>query len=289
MNILKLKALSEIVTCGSFTKAAEKMNYSQPALTRMINSLEEEMGVTLLARSSRGARLTETGQDIWGQIQEILSTYDQLEEVLNQNRRRQSKTITIGSYESASITWLPLAITKMKHYYPDVEIVVRAGLGQDIRSWAEEGSVDLTLVSKFMNLEDDWVELKKDPWLAIGPKNMKTKHDYYPIEDFEGSPFLIPSYGMDLDVMQIFLKNKVTPNFSRIAVDDPVVISLVSQGHGISMITELVLKAYVGETQVKALPVYPPIFRELGIGIRSMKNASPMVKQLIECLKEVAL
>lgn len=286
MDIKKLKALSQIVSSGSFCKAAMKLNYSQPGLTSMINRLEEELGLTLLVRSSKGVKLTESGKELMPFIQELLASHEKLEAALDRSREKKEAVIHVGAYASTALQWLPKAISYFQKDYPTVDVVVRTGLGQEILEWIENGSVDIALISKHFKAENEWISLKKDRFYAVVPKGMIAEKKSFGINDFEGHKFIMPSMGADLDVLQVLLDNKVTPNVSRIFVEDPTVISMVEQGLGISILSRLVLEAYAGDKSIEALPIEPEAYRELGISIKSTKNTTPELKKLIACIQK---
>lgn len=285
MDIKKFEALSAIVSFGSLCKAAAKLNYSQPGLTSMINRLEDELGLTLLVRSSKGVKLTERGAELMPVIQKLLASYEELEVALTHYREKRETVIYIGAYPSTAILWLPKAISYLKKEYPVLDVIVKTGLGQEILEWVEDGSVDIAVFSKHFKAENAWISLAKDRYCAVFPKGMRTEK-IFNIKDFEGQKFLMPSMHADLDVLQALLDNKVTPNISRVSVDDPTVISMVERGLGISMISELVLEAYAKDKSIQALPIKQESYRELGISIKSTKNITPELKKFISCIKK---
>lgn len=174
MDIKKLKALSQIVNSGSFCKAAQRLNYSQPGLTSMNNRLEEELGLTLLVRSSKGVKLTESGKELMPLIQELLTSNEKLEAALDRSREKKEAVIHVGAYASTALQWLPKAITCFQRDNPTVDVVVRTGLGQEILEWIENDSVDIALISKHFKADNEWISLKKDSFYAVVQKGTMT-------------------------------------------------------------------------------------------------------------------
>ena len=84
MESKKLEALLMAVDLGSFTKAAEVLGYTQSGLTHMMNSLEKEVGFTLLERGRSGVRLTEEGERIAPAVREFLQANARLDSVIEQ-------------------------------------------------------------------------------------------------------------------------------------------------------------------------------------------------------------
>ncbi|MBQ5738828.1 MAG: LysR family transcriptional regulator, partial [Oscillospiraceae bacterium] len=84
MESKKLKALLTAVELGSFTKAAEVLGYTQSGLTHMMNSLEKEVGFTLLERGRGGVSLTEDGERVAPAIRDFLQANSRLDSMIEQ-------------------------------------------------------------------------------------------------------------------------------------------------------------------------------------------------------------
>lgn len=85
----KLRALLTAVECGSFSKAAAQLGYTQSAMTHLVNKLEAEVGCTLLERDSQGIRLTDAGKQLLPYIQNVICACDTLlQEAAEQNDPR---------------------------------------------------------------------------------------------------------------------------------------------------------------------------------------------------------
>ena len=97
MNIAKYQAFLCAAELGSFTKAAEKLGYTQSGLTHMMNSLEEEIGFPLLRRGYFGVRLTPNGTQLLSKIQELVKINDELESMIDDLRQNGCEVLRIGA------------------------------------------------------------------------------------------------------------------------------------------------------------------------------------------------
>ena len=97
MESKKLEALLMAVDLGSFTKAAEVLGYTQSGLTHMMNSLEKEVGFTLLERGRSGVRLTEEGERIAPAVREFLQANARLDSVIEQVASSRTEIIRVSS------------------------------------------------------------------------------------------------------------------------------------------------------------------------------------------------
>ena len=287
MESKKLEALLMAVDLGSFTKAAEVLGYTQSGLTHMMNSLEKEVGFTLLERGRSGVRLTEEGERIAPAVREFLQANARLDSVIEQVASSRTEIIRVSAYASIAMHWLPGIIQRFREECPDVDVDIRMADHVDVPyELLAQGKMDAILVSPQDEGQYEWVHLADDPMFAVLPKDFDTQGmTAFPLADFEARDFIMPSQGFDKDIMRIFNRIGVKPHILPTWVDDPTVISMVSHGLGVSMMTELTVR---GRTDgVKLLPVEPASSRELGLAVRSLDAASDGLRHFIDCTKRV--
>ena len=287
MESKKLEALLMAVDLGSFTKAAEVLGYTQSGLTHMMNSLEKEVGFTLLERGRSGVRLTEEGERIAPAVREFLQANARLDSVIEQVASSRTEIIRVAAYASIAMHWLPGIIQRFREECPDVDVDIRMADHVDVPyELLAQGKMDAILVSPQDEGQYEWVHLADDPMFAVLPRDFDTQGmTAFPLAAFEARDFIMPSQGFDKDIMRIFNRIGVKPHILPTWVDDPTVISMVSHGLGVSMMTELTVR---GRTDgVKLLPVEPASSRELGLAVRSLDAASDGLRHFIDCTKRV--
>ena len=287
MESKKLEALLMAVDLGSFTKAAEVLGYTQSGLTHMMNSLEKEVGFTLLERGRNGVRLTEEGERIAPAVREFLQANARLDSVIEQVASSRTEIIRVSAYASIAMHWLPGIIQRFREECPDVDVDIRMADHVDVPyELLAQGKMDAILVSPQDEGQYEWVHLADDPMFAVLPNDFDTQGmTAFPLAAFEARDFIMPSQGFDKDIMRIFNRIGVKPHILPTWVDDPTVISMVSHGLGVSMMTELTVR---GRTDgVKLLPVEPASSRELGLAVRSLDAASDGLRHFIDCTKRV--
>ena len=287
MESKKLEALLMAVDLGSFTKAAEVLGYTQSGLTHMMNSLEKEVGFTLLERGRSGVRLTEEGERIAPAVREFLQANARLDSVIEQVASSRTEIIRVSAYASIAMHWLPGIIQRFREECPDVDVDIRMADHVDAPyELLAQGKMDAILVSPQDEGQYEWVHLADDPMFAVLPRDFDTQGmTAFPLAAFEARDFIMPSQGFDKDIMRIFNRIGVKPHILPTWVDDPTVISMVSHGLGVSMMTELTVR---GRTDgVKLLPVEPASSRELGLAVRSLDAASDGLRHFIDCTKRV--
>jgi molybdate transport repressor ModE-like protein len=279
----KLEVLKAVASLGSISRAAERMGYSQPGLTGMLNRLEDEIGFPLLERGSSGVVLTARGRELMPAIDRVLNSYSDFEKTVNEVRHNGEDVLRIASYTSISRNWLPVVLRFFSEKHPKAKLIVRDGSGGEIEKWVADGTVDIGLASSIFAGGLEFIHLFDDPYYAVLPPSVEVG-DTYDIRAFEGKDFLVPSYGMDLDILRTLQRHGVTPAFSLIAMEDQAVIKMVEQGLGVSMLSELVLKGTT--SNLSLAPLDPPSCRELGIVVKSARQSNQLLKAFIACLQE---
>lgn len=285
MDIEKLKALKVIVETGSITRAAERLGYSQPGLTGMLNRLEQEIGYPVLQRGSGGVSLTEAGEALMPHVERILRDSRALEQAIADHRPEERRILQIGSYTSISRNWLPPVLKGFGAQFPDVQLTVKDGSCMDIEQWLMEGTIDVGLLSNCFSAPLEFLPLLQDPYYAVLPPEERPG-ETFDISAFNGRTFFIPSKGVDTEVLRILERSGVTPRFSLIATEDSAVIKMVEQGLGCSLLSELILR---GNTDhVSLVPIDPPAFREVGAAVRSLKKAGPVLRSFLRYIRRDA-
>ncbi len=279
MDTKKLEALMAAVELGSFTRAAEVLGYTQSGLTHMMNSLEKDIGFTVLVRGRSGVHLTPAGQRILPLVRECLSGSAALEREIALINSHKEDSVRVAAYESIARHWLPEIIQQFRREHPDVTVDIQMGSVDEVYRWVREDRVDMCFASRQEPLALEWTHLRDDELLAILPPDYPSDDETFPMSAFNGQEFLMPSMGFDKDITKVFNEHGVSPLIRTTQVSDSAVISMVEHGLGISVLSRLVL--WGRQDAVRALPLSPFAVRELGIAARPRKELRPIVRQFI--------
>ena len=141
-NIQKYMAFIKTVECGSFTRAAQSLCYSQSGVSRMILDLESEWGLSLLERNKSGVKLTSDGMKLLPYARRVCEEYNRLQAQVDELKGMQSGLIRIGTFSSVATHWLPRIIKAFQRDYPNIEYELLMGNYEEIEKWIIEGRVD---------------------------------------------------------------------------------------------------------------------------------------------------
>lgn len=283
MNIHKYMAFVKSVEYGSFTKAADALNYTQSGISRMINDLESEWGVSLFERGRTGISLTSDGLKLFPQLKRICNEHEILLRQVEDLQEMNSGIIRIGTFSSVATHWLPNMIKFFKMDYPNIEFELLLGDYTEIESWIIEGRVDFGFLRLPANAEMETLHLEQDRLLVVMPQDHPLADgDKFPIIELLNSPFMLLEKGAKAEISEIFEKHQISPRISFTTWDDYAIMSMVENGLGISILPELILHRIPYKIIAKELEV--PAFRNIGIAMREQKALSLAAKSFLEYL-----
>ena len=121
MDLRQLRYFVTVARERNFTRAAEKLHIAQPPLSRQIQLLEEELGVSLLSRESRPIALTEAGRMFYEQSLQVLSRVEQLKSATQKIGRSERSVLSIGIVPSVLYGDLPALLRRLRQARPDIE------------------------------------------------------------------------------------------------------------------------------------------------------------------------
>ncbi len=284
MNVQKYLSFVKTVEYGSFTKAAEILNYTQSGISRMIADLENEWGITLLERSKYGVKPTSDGMKLLPYARALCADFDKLKMQVDELKGLQSGLIRIGTFSSVATHWIPNIIKEFQKDYPNIDYELLLGDYTEIEEWIHTGRVDCGFLRLPTHAEFESIFLEKDRLLVIIPETHRLRDcDRFPVSELCKEPFMLLEKGAKAEISKIFERSRLTPNIKFTTWDDYAVMSMVESGLGIAILPELILRRVPYRIIAKELDV--PAYRDIGFVLRDRKTASLAVKRFISYIK----
>jgi DNA-binding transcriptional LysR family regulator len=280
----KYQAFVKTVEFGSFTKAAESMNYSQSGISKMVAELEKEWGLTLLERDRGGIRLTADGQKLLPLAKKVLEEYNLLQTTVDELNGLNAGIIRIGTFSSVATHWLPNIIRRFQADYPNIDYEILIGDYTEINGWLEEGRVDCGFLPRTMASGLECISLAEDRLLAVLPEGHPLESlPLFPIKALCEEPFMLLKQGKTSEVSELLDAHDLHPDIRFTTLDDYAIMSMVESGLGISVLPELILKRNPYRIITKELDV--PATRDICFVLRDSATAPLAVRRFKEYLR----
>src|SRR6201984_3672127 len=148
MELRSLQYFVRIAELGSITRAAAHLHVAQPALTRHVQRLEDELEITLFTRANRGVRLTEGGQKLLESAQRILRDLERAGDEIRAHKAHPSGKVALAVTPTLCPVVVPELFARMRCHYPMIELkVVHAGTIR-LEEFVVDGRVDIALLAE---------------------------------------------------------------------------------------------------------------------------------------------
>lgn len=284
--ITELKTFIAVVQGGSFAAAGERIGLTQSAVSSQIKRLEESLGFALFDRTRRAAVLNAHGSQTLERAEEIVALYDKLSEPPADED--VAGTLRIGAIASAQSALLPKALAAMRRQHPKLRLNIVPGVSMRLMDQLDAGEIDAAIMIRppFGILpEMAWQALVSEPFMLLVPGSVKGR-DWRKI--LASHPFLRyerTSFGGRL--VSRFLRDAHIAVQEAVELDEIAgLMNMVAEGLGVALVP--MVEAYLPvPPSVRAISLGEHTFyREIGLLHRGKRQASPVVGELAQCLRD---
>lgn len=258
IDIRQLVCFVEVAKQESFTKAAESLYLTQPTISKMIKSLEEEMEVILIKRSTKRVELTDVGRVVLQQAQKIVESMQNLENELNDVLQLRKGTVNIGIPAVYGGLYLSPVIGTFSNAFPQIEMNVIEGPSEVLKKKLISGELDICAldVSCLKEEMESW-EIYREPLVLIVSKDhpfSRRKEISLKEAKKEKWIFFSEETGMH-EVMEKILSKEFfkRPGSYKTSCWD-FAAEMVISGLGVSILPEAIVKRYLTH-RIVALPI----------------------------------
>lgn len=246
MKLQQLRYLVEVERRGlSVSAAAEALFTSQPGVSKQIGLLEEELGVTIFARS--GKRLTATtapGQIVLGMARRILAETQNMKRVGEDYAAESSGVLSIATTHTQARYTLPPVIQRFVQRHPRIRLHIQQGSPTQVADWVRDGSADLGIATEALDRYSELVTLPCFQWahLVVAPKDHPLlAQQPLTLAALAGYPLITydATFTGRSRVDRAFERQSLKPNVVLTAIDSDVIKTYVGLGLGVGIIAEM--------------------------------------------------
>ncbi len=284
MQITQYEMLFKILEAGTLTAAAEQLGYSQSGLTRMLNTIEAELGFPLFLRGRHGVCLTAEGKLILPHIKALLVEQRRLMQCAAEIRNLDIGLITIGTFNSISAQWLPSIIKEFTRLHPGVRFQLLHGNNDQIVDWVQKNQVDIGFTRYGTATDCHEIFLYQDPIIGVfSAQAPQAAHTDFTLEELKTLPYIALNEGVDDEITEVLEQAGVTLHPAFVESDDHAVIAMVEQGLGTSLMSQMMVRGF--DRKIVAIPLHPPRFRQIGIACKDKALLSAAASDFWEHIK----
>jgi LysR family nitrogen assimilation transcriptional regulator len=277
MDIRELRSFIHVARAGSFSRAASELYIAQPALSRQIAKLEEEVGVPLLIRHGRGVRLTAAGARLLERAEMITHLVNETGEQVRASADDQGGHLAVGLPPTIGALIGAELIRDFRARWPRVTLHLREGLSSSLQEWVLDKRVDLAVVYNQPLLDAfDVRPLFSEPMILIGPPGVRGRKQSYQIRDLADIPLILPGLPhsnrrlVEQAAIQHGVRLRIELEVDSVALTK----QLVKAGLGYSILTHVAIKEEVSRGEVLAYSIERPSIRST-VAITALRENRP--------------
>lgn len=290
MDYDQLTSFLEVAKLQSFSRAAEKIYRTQPAISAQVRLLEQECGERLFDRSGKKVLLTPAGEILQRYAQKIIELHrDALQAVAELNQTARGKLL-IGANEATCLYVLPKTFARFKELYPLVQISIYRNFSHKIMQKVQEGAVELGIVTLPLTATNvEVISLFRDEMQVVAPASHPlAKNRSVTLEEVANYPLILPKTGHTRVVLDRLLReyrDHIQVSMELASVET--IKKFVGAGLGISLISRAYVQTEVAAGLLKLIPLDgQKLYRELGLIYRRDRYLSLPAKVFIEVVRE---
>jgi DNA-binding transcriptional LysR family regulator len=294
LDVKRLKVLREVAAQRSFSAAAEKLGYTQSAVSQQIAALEREAGATLIERNPRGIRLTDAGDALVRHADRILARLAEAEAELEAIAGLRGGRLRLATFPTAGATLVPHAIREFNQRHPDVELTLTEAEPHESLPLLKAGELDLILVedTDVREADDDveLVHLLDDPMHLVLPVDHPlASKQRVRMGDLAGEPWIqsTASCPCRRHVHAACSAAGFEPRVAYESDDFQVVQGLVAAGVGVALIPGLGLVSERSDVVIRPIGPKAPA-RKILAAAPANDYRSPAVTEMLEILQVIA-
>jgi DNA-binding transcriptional LysR family regulator len=269
LSLMRLRVLAEVAQRGSFSAAADALDYTQSAVSQAVARLEAEAGAQLLVRDRRGVRATAAGATLLAHADAIFAQVQAAEDDLAAVLGVRGGRLRIASFPSAGSTLIPQAVAAFRHLHPGVELSLGEGEPEEIAPRLRAGEFDLALLFEFPGDERQFDGLATTPlihdpmWVALPVQHKLARKHGLRLLDLQHEDWVQTSAASPCarHVVSVCREAGFEPRVSFESDDYDTVQGLVAAGVGVALIPRLALSHRQPGLVVRKLEPENPVRR----------------------------
>ena len=301
LNRVKLRPFvifNQVLQSGSILHAAQHLSLTQPAVTKAIQELEEQLQVKLFIRKHNGVEPTVEGHALAQRIHQLLAELRYLVDDINRFRGGHAGHIVVGTLLSGSVRLLPDAIVALKKTHPDIQITVKVGTIEELFPALAKGDLDLVvgrLPDPQSNIARQYRLVHQSLFqerlnLVVSKQHPLLKQTQLQVQDLLDYPWLLPLAGSEMRqaITDFFYQHDLTfPHNTIESMSLLTNLMILMQSDAIACMSNHVAQS-LAEHQMLAVLAMDDLGPRVDVGysMRSQEELSIACRKLVEIMHQ---
>jgi LysR family nitrogen assimilation transcriptional regulator len=285
-----LRYFQTVAECGSYSRGAELLRISQPAVSRQIGKLEDELGARLFKRNGHGVSLTGAGQVLLERCQLVLRELEQTKQEIRNGAQGPSGSIALAVPPAAAHFLVPALVQRFGARYPNVFLKLVGGFSSHIHEWLVRGQVDISCLHDPLPQKGfEITPLLREEVFLVGQPGMRLlDRAQIRIADLADIPLIVPSRP---NASRRLLDNwaartGVTLNIRAEADDHSIIRAMIRAGIGYTLLTQGAFELDRQHGTVAAVRFRPRAYWPLAIVRATGAPRSDILDRFYETIRE---
>lgn len=282
----KLRLFVVVARTGSLRAACDLLGLTQPALSKQVRQLEQQLGTTLFHRDGRGMVLSREGQALQARIGSRFTELDRTVADFTADLRSGGQFLTLSSGSATAVYLVPGVVAAAKARFPAAHVTVLTANAPDVLEQVRRGVADIGLVYDISvdSAHFDVLRLFEERLCVVrrrgapGPAN-------YTAASLLAEPLVLPLKGLALRrILETELGQALSPSVECGSMDTALL--LTAHGLGITVLPAHLPPAFIGALDLECVPIQGGRFSRWLAAVRRVGSApSPLVDFTLDCLQ----
>lgn len=280
VNVRQLEAFHALMTMGSVTRAAEKLRVSQPAVTKLIQAFESDIGLTLFDRASHRLVPTAEAVRLHGEIDQLFLHIGRIRHIANEIASLGTGQLRVGALPALGLQFIPDVLSEFVSLHAGIDVVLSIGTSQKVVEMSLAHQIDIGIVASSVSaLAPSSAVIARLPGMAILPKgHALTRRSILKPKDFQDCSFI--SLGREDNTRRLVDALFASHDVKRTTLIEThtaaCACQFVSNGSGLSIVDPITADYYRGKVALRR--VEPTIYFEMSV----VRSAARMESRLVQ-------
>ncbi|MBD3619265.1 MAG: LysR family transcriptional regulator [Chromatiales bacterium] len=285
----RLQVFYTVARLLSFTKAADALHMTQPAVTFQVRQLEDHFNTRLFDRTHNRVSLTEAGKRVFGYAERIFELYAEMENAVREMTGDVRGALTMGASTTIAEYMLPSLLGDFKSKYPDVNIRLKVSNTEGIVSMVENNVIDLGVVEAPVTNKNLLVEVcRVDQLVVIVPTGHElTERPTVSMAELARYPFICREEGSGTRevIMEYMAAQGLDKNDLSVCLElgsSEAIKGAVEAGMGVSILSSATIEKELQLGTLRAVPLDPPLERPFSFVRQRQKFRLRAMEELLD-------